>query len=71
MTPKLVTKETCEATQRIFTEQYKMLDEKIETQIKDLQGYILQNEFCRRNNKKFDDYNKCMNNGKNLGVKIK
>lgn len=43
----------------------------VEEQIKDLQGYILQNEFCRLNNKKFDDYNACMNSGESLGVKIK
>jgi len=43
----------------------------VEQQIKDLQGYILQNEFCRLNNKKWDDYNTCMNNGDTLGEKIK
>jgi len=43
----------------------------VEDQIKDLQGYILQNEFCRLNNKKWDDYNTCMNNGDTLGNKLK
>ena len=41
----------------------------VEDQIKDLQGYILQNEFCRKNNKKWDDYNTCMDNGETLGQK--
>jgi len=43
----------------------------VEEQIKDLQGYILQNEFCRNNNKKWEDYNLCMDNGETLGDKLK
>lgn len=43
----------------------------VETQIKDLQGYVLQLEFCRLNNKKWDDFNLCMDNGEVLGEKIK
>jgi len=46
-----------------------ILIDNVEDQIKDVQGYILQNEFCRKNNNKWDDYNTCMNNGETLGQK--
>jgi len=37
-----------------------------EEEIINMKGYILQNEFCRKNNKKYDDYNACMDSGTGL-----
>ena len=37
-----------------------------EEEIVNMKGYILQNEFCRKNNKKYDDYNACMDSGSGL-----